>query len=339
MKLWLLIALLLTPFGVSASNAGIVQGLWYDREVFFAGEPVRVYAAIRNNTGGDLSGTVEFFVNDTKIERNNVDALDGRIIESWADWSPDYGTSTIRASLTRTEISSTASGTQAVAVTSALAESVIFIDRDTDNDQIGNLIDPDDDNDGILDEDDDAPLTPTSVPAEEPTDASTDPDTTADTPTTPVNWSSDEARGLEQYLTESRAESTLSAVTRTITDTKKRLDAYRENRSQSDTSTEASSTTKTALSALASTSPDGFGAVTRSQDEPETQPSPSGSGDGWLTIIWNAIAAAFGGGYTLLLALLSFILSYPSLLQVALLILILYLILKTAKKFAGRPNQ
>jgi hypothetical protein len=132
-------------------NAGIVQGLWYSQDTVFAGDTVRIYVAIRNNTGSDLSGTVEFFDGDKRLERKNVQALDGRIIESWADWTPTYGTHTLSANLARTELHKVGSSTQAVEVTSALAEDVLFVDYDTDKDTIGNEDDADDDGDKISD--------------------------------------------------------------------------------------------------------------------------------------------------------------------------------------------
>ena len=63
-----------------AFNAGIVQGLWYDKEKVFVGESVRIYVAVRNNTGTDLIGQVAFSVNGEKIEESDIKALDGRII-------------------------------------------------------------------------------------------------------------------------------------------------------------------------------------------------------------------------------------------------------------------
>ena len=155
MQKWLIIFILLcTPLEFSAAqefNAGIVKGLWYDQELFFADEPIRMYVAVRNNTGADLKGAVEFFVNGERIERNFIDALNGRIVESWADWTPKYGTSTVSASLSRTEITSTASGTKSVTLRSTIAEDMIFVDLDTDKDDIGNAEDTDDDGDGESD--------------------------------------------------------------------------------------------------------------------------------------------------------------------------------------------
>lgn len=339
------------------SNAGIVQGLWYDQDTFFAEKPVRIYVAIRNNTGADLKGAVEFFVNGERIERNFIDALDGRIVESWADWTPPYGTSTVSATLSRTELSSTASGTQAVTVTSALAEDVIFVDLDTDNDMIGNQEDTDDDGDGVSDSDEEAAGTdPLSYdePASEEEDAETDKDndTKADESETETENLTDDGdpAGLEQYLTDNRASDALSSVTNFVTNTKKRLDEYRENRSESreepqedDAGTgggeaaapeaeTASSSDETATSTdEVEKAPEvHIGEITRSTEE------KSGGFSNVLAGLWSGIAAVIIFIYDTFLLGLSVLLGRPILVQVLLLLLILFLILKLASRFSRR---
>ena len=317
------------------SNAGIVQGLWYDREDFFTGETVRVYVAVRNNTGADLSGTVEFFVNGERVERNNIDALDGRIIESWGDWTPDYGTSTISATLSRTEISSTASGTQSVVVTSALAEDTIFIDRDTDNDGTGDLIDQDDDGDGIADSDDAEPLV-FNEPAETAEDTEEDENEieteAANARISAPSETDSQSAGLEQFLTPSRADSALASLTKTITESKRQLDSYRAERSSDNDEAGAEETPSVSSASTTGTvTPEGFGTVTRTQDTEAAQ-------SGWLDTIWQFIAATFSIIYTVILAGLSWLLGHASLVQLLLLFLLLYALYKTAKKFGSRPS-
>lgn len=332
---------------LASNNAGIVRGLWYSEENFFAGEPLRVYVAIRNNTGSDLSGTVEFFVNNKKIERSNIDALDGRIIESWADWTPTYGTSTITATLSRTEISSTASGTRAVEATSALAEDIIFVDYDTDQDGIGNLEDKDDDGDGKTDLEekaagtdplryDEPPRTDKSETGEQTAEANSNDSTTA------VNSGSynhsyennptGASEGLEQFLTPSRADTMLNSVTDVVRTTKKKLDDYRAERQQQ-IDPPAPSEVKV--------NEDGFGEIERiSKDKKKAQESkpvaekPEGFFGDLLTFLGNIIS----GVYTVILGALSFALGYPALIQIILLILILYITYRLARKFGRRPN-
>ena len=217
---------------VAQTNAGFVQGLWYDRETLLDGEPVRIYAAIRNNTGGDLTGTVEFYVNGERIERNSVAALQNRIIESWADWTPAYGTSTITATLSRTELSSTASGTQRVSVVSTLTEDVVFVDRDTDGDGVGDASDADDDGDGISDAEE-AVRGSDPLVFDAPTDAggAAEASHSREEPSTGARAEQEDTKngpeGLERFFADSRAKDALGTLTEVINTTRTQLDAYR----------------------------------------------------------------------------------------------------------------
>lgn len=333
-----IIILLIIPSFANASNAGIVRGLWYDQETFFAGETVRVYVAVRNNTGADLSGTVEFFVNGNKIERNNIAALDGRIIESWADWTPDYGTSSISATLSRTELSSTASGTKAVEVVSALAEDVVFIDYDTDKDGLGNLVDKDD-GDGITDQDEKNAGTDPLVYNKQNSEVNSS--ETSGSTTTAINRSSEgntydnhtgASEGLEQFLTPSRADTVLGNVTETIHATKQKLDDYIKTRQQQ--------SNKQTVKNI-KVNQDGFGEIERVSSEErkdvESKPTaekPSGFFGDILTIFGKIFSSIF----TVVLAALSFVLGYPALIQLFLLFLILYVMYRLAKKAGSRPS-
>ena len=325
-----LLGYLLMPGAATASsNAGIVQGLWFETDTFFAGDTVRVYVAVRNNTAGDFSGTVEFFADEERIERNNIDALPGRLVESWADWTPDYGTSTLRATLSRTEISSSASGTEAIAVTSALAELARFVDRDTDGDTIGDNVDPDDDNDGIPDTDDASPLVfddPTEEPSAEPEQTT---ERTAATKARDETTNSD-PNGLEQFLTPSRADTALASLTEVINQSKEDLDAYRDRRKIPDTEPEATA------DEVASTSPDGFGPITRSTDPSTVTIEPDDSGSSWWQSLLSILTAIATTLYTALLSIPSFALGYPVLIQLLLICTLLYFIYRLAKRFGGR---
>jgi len=351
--------LLLPSLAGANSNAGIVQGLWYDHDRVFVDTPVRVYVAIRNNTGAELRGTVEFYVNGTRIERNSINALNGRIVESWADWTPRYGTTTVSATLTRTEITSTASGTQAVQVTSALAEDIIFVDYDTDGDGIGNQTDTDDDNDGLSDETERENGTDPLRYNESDADAE-DPDGEAENHNaspTQGDSNADEATGLEQYLTENRTRDFLSTLTDFINNSKIELDAYRDRRedarlydeaereltpvdlSPSEANTDTSSSTSLGTTSK-STSLDftdieevqattsHIGEITRTQAE---EPNAL---KGFLSKTWLGIKAGFNFLYDKLLFGLSAFLGHPVLVQVVLLFLILFLILKIARRLS-----
>lgn len=331
------------PFLGLASNAGIVQGLWFNDDTFFANDTVRVYVAVRNYTGSDLSGTVEFFVNEKKIERRTIDVLDGRIIESWADWKASYGTSTVRANLIRTEISSTETGTETIAVTSALAEATIFVDHDTDGDDIGDTTDLDDDNDGVSDEEEikagsdpltyDEPEEPEDESSDTGSETNDDADDNGNTPTN--NHTSGNPEGLEQYLTPSRADTLLSSFTEGINTTKRNLDSYIETRSDTLNSSRTGAETDIAVNE------DGFGAIERISGDKKNEPvaeTPDLEELGFFGDVLAIIGKIISVIYTVVLSALSFTLGYPALIQILLLFLLLFAIFRLAKKLGGRPS-
>lgn len=347
---WLcLITLLLLPFtGARAqdSNAGIVQGLWYSHEPIFVDQTVRIYAAVRNNTGADLSARVEFFANGELIERTSISALNNRIVETWADWQPTYGEHEITVNLSRTELSQVGSTTKEVEVVSALAEDVLFVDLDTDNDGIGDKEDSDDDGDGISDNKEKAAGTDPldkNDPGEEAEESSEEEAGGSEAParTDP----SAEPAGLEQYLTDGQADETLSSVTKKINETKRRLDAYRENRNNqheqentpytdnvlADSLRESASSSPilTTDPLLPSTDPAGFGAVTRSHADEDA---------GWFAKLTNMLGQLLSSLYTFVLFLLSQYLAHPIFVQLTFLILILFILIKFARKLARRPQ-
>lgn len=335
-----LLLFLLSPV-VSAQefNAGIVQGLWYSQEVIFADQPVRIYIAIRNNTGSDLTGTVEFFDDDKKIDQMSVSALDGRIIERWADWTPTYGEHTISASLTRTKLYTVGESSESVTVTASLAKDSFFTDYDTDQDGVGNTSDTDDDGDGISDDDEVANGTDPLVfdkPTPEPTSSSEENNSdTSNEEGSTQTANSTTAEGMEQYLTPSRADTLLESVTTFVNQSKEELDTYRNARAVENGNVEP-----TALETI-EVNEDGFGEITRSSKEdskPKKEKPKAQKPDGFLGDTFSFIGAIFGGIYTGALAVLSWSLGYPILIQLLLLLGILYALFKIAKKLGSRPE-
>jgi hypothetical protein len=316
-------------------NAGIVQGLWYSQEKIFVGETVRIYVAIRNNTGSDLTGTVEFFDGERRIDRQNVQALSGRIVESWADWKPSYGSHDLSATLSRIEIHTIGSSTKSVEVTSAIAKDALFVDYDTDGDGIGNEEDSDDDGDGVSDVQEKIngtdPLVKNVVEKEESATAeSKDNDTTDETIADNTEIDRENGpEGLEQYLAESPAENVFSTVTRYINAAKQNLDTYRENR-EVRRDTHASST-------LSTVNADGFGEISRGQEgEQVTEKSDEA---GFFDKLFGLIGTLLNAIYTFILATLSFILAHPILVQLGILLIILFAIVKLAAKFGKRRSK
>ncbi len=341
------VTLFLFPFftvRAQESNAGIVQGLWYGTEKFFAGENARMYIAIRNNTGSDLTGTVDFFDGEKKLDRKQVQALNGRIIESWADWSPSYGTHTVSANLSRIELTAVGTTTQEIEVISALAKDTIFVDYDTDHDNIGNNEDTDDDNDGASDIQERSngtnPLVyniskpVSSEVTTENTQSAKGAEGEADVPPgATASDSSHASDGMERYLAPSRAQSILSDVTQYIATTKQSLDTYRTKRAED-------AVLAKATSSLPLVNEDGFGEIERMRETTNTHFSlPTFNGEGFFGKLFDGIGKLFFAFSTFILSLVSVILGHPIFVQLGLLLLILFILIKSASKFGRRPRK
>lgn len=322
LRLFALLLLLYPLSGVASDiNAGFVRGIWYSSESVFADTPTRVYVAIRNNTGADLTGTVTFYANNKKIGTQPVAALNSRIIESWVDWEPAYGEYELRAELTQVKLSTVGSQREAVDTAIAAASDKIFVDYDTDGDSTGNKTDEDDDGDKVSDEEEIAAGTDPLVSSR---DATT---TEATTKTTEVTSSpSATAGGLERYLTPSRADTLLSGLTTWATNVKTKLDDYREARSRGTGDTPPPVPVNS----------DGFGEVTRTTDPdaiPDTAPTPNS----FVSDFVRLIGALLSGIMTLALALVSWILGHVLFLQLLFLAAILAGTYFLAQKMGSRP--
>lgn len=322
------LVLCLVPWWTYAlDNAGIVDGLWYDPEPFFVGDTVRIYVAVRNHTDGDMSGTVDFFDGDTLIGKSSFTALRGHVIESWVDWTATMGTHRIRATISRSAI--VGSDGSADTLTTALAEDVLTVERDTDGDDIGDAIDTDDDNDGTSDEEETTagtdPLTSSS--ASETTSAvgrTTSRISGKDTDTEPD--------GIEEYLADNAAQHFLTDVTDVINTSKQRLDVYRAERATDDAPDEKSvvpTRTETGHSSSTGYSAEGFGTVERTTTAAWTS---------WFSKGWDWFLHALSSIYTFLLYLLSHALGYPALVELFILIGIPASIYYVSRRLARRPR-
>jgi hypothetical protein len=338
--IFILFTLPFNAVSAQSSNAGIVQGLWYSQEKVFAGEKVRIYVAIRNNTGGDLKGIVEFFDGEKKLERQNVQALSGRIIESWTDWTPTYGSHNLKATIIRTELSRVGSSTKEIVVSSALAEDTLFVDYDTDKDGIGNTEDVNDDNDTFTDAEEKQngtdPLVKNEVTVQ--TETSNDKEEVRDVAETDDEddkrvTTQNSSAGLEQYLAPSRAETVLTSVTQYVDTAKQKVDNYRVARRDADKTridAEKQQGTNGGMTE-GQTNEDGFGEVTRKD--------AGGTGinaGGFLDKAYALITTLFNSIYTFVLWTISFVLGHPMLVQLAILLGILFTILRLASKFGNR---
>lgn len=134
-------------------NAGFVSGLWYSSNDFFAGDSVRIYSAIQNNSGFDIVGKIQFFDNEDIVGDSEFSVINGRLIEKWTDWSVKKGDHNIYIKLTDTKKAIIGGGFEPI--TLAFDSSRVdkrSVDSDTDGDKVGDTVDTDDDNDGLPDE-------------------------------------------------------------------------------------------------------------------------------------------------------------------------------------------
>ncbi len=133
-------------------NAGFVSGLWYSSNTFFAGDNVRIYSAIQNNSGFDIVGKIQFFNNEEIIGESDFSAVNGQLAEKWADWKAEKGDHNIYIKLIDTK--KALIGGEFEPITLAFDSSNAdkrFVDSDTDGDKIGDAVDTDNDNDGLSD--------------------------------------------------------------------------------------------------------------------------------------------------------------------------------------------
>jgi hypothetical protein len=154
-----------------SSNIGIIKGIWFSEDIYFAQDPIRIYTAIQNNSGNDIQGSVEFFDNDISIGTKNFTALNGRIAEVWIDSLVTQGKHNYSVAITEAQINKPGEAPETITPSVIRSDDVIVVDIDTDGDNIGDEIDDDDDNDGFTDDDEEQqgtdPLDSQEYPKEE----------------------------------------------------------------------------------------------------------------------------------------------------------------------------
>jgi hypothetical protein len=309
----------------SEPNAGFVQGLWYSSEPVFVGVPTRIYVAVRNNTEHDLTGTVRFMDNDVRIGSSEISALSGRLVEAWVDWTPTDGEHNISAIVTDAELHVIGGKTESIDVGGVTAEDSVIVDFDTDKDGVGNATDTDDDNDSILDTDEKArgsnPLVPNPATKEIPK--------AEEAVTEIIDEETDEEvsteEGLEQYVSDGIADSLLGNATEKIENAQESLDAYREKRNEALANKKDTATNDTKEeTALGSTA-----TITRTQLEPK---------ESLLNSFITSVASLLSLVWTFVLWVTSRGLSNPALIEVLLLLGIVYMVYRIARRFGRRPN-
>ncbi len=317
-------------------NAGFVQGLWYGSETVIANEPTRIYVALRNNTQNDLTGTVRFSDNGTRIGVSYVSALPGRLVEAWVDWKPQYGEHTITATLSDVRVYEIGQTPETGEVEDTIAQDTLYVDFDTDKDGIPNKTDTDDDNDTVSDKDEEArktdPLKADPIAKDEDDDSKTEREEeserneeTKKTRDEPENQSGPGPLGLERYVPNPTVKNAFETVTDTINKAKTSVDEYRDTRNDVlrgyfDGSKATSSTPGSDLGAT----------ITRTKIENE---------ESFFTAVIEGGKAFVSGVYSFLLWILSKALTYPAILELLLLLFIILFVYRTARKLGRRRGS
>ncbi len=323
------------PYGVHAeeTNAGFVQGLWYSAEPVFAGVPTRIYIAVRNNTGHDLTGTVRFTDNGKRIGSFEVSALEGRLVEAWVDWTPTFGEHVVTATVSDATLHIIGGGTEAIDIAGITASDTLSVDYDTDHDGVSNTEDADDDNDSVSDSDETErgtnPLVTNPKAVSEDISAKEDNTEVLTTDTRAhTNTPTSSGEGLEQYVENETVDTLLSNATTKIERAKTALDTYREERdaalSQSTSPTDTENPPEMKLGTLTENA-----TITRTQ---------IGTDTGLLGSFVSGVAALLTSLWTLVLFSTSKILSHPAILEALLLVGILVFFYRVARRF-GRRNR
>lgn len=149
------LAALLLPFVAFAAQDDLIlspANVRFSTNTFLEGKTIRIYATVTSASNNDLRGVVKFFDGKEQIKGDQpVSVLAGRDDSVFADWVAELGDHTLKALLIPFE-------NDADDLSNNYVEKTITVFADTDRDGIANKDDPDDDNDGVVDEADAFPL-------------------------------------------------------------------------------------------------------------------------------------------------------------------------------------
>ncbi len=310
-------------------NAGFVEGLWYSSDTVFAQQPTRIYVAVRNNSAHDLTATIRFTDNNIRIGSSEIRALSGRLVEAWVDWIPTQGEHVLRATVSDSTLHIIGGGTKSANLSGMIAEDSLTVDYDTDKDGVGNATDSDDDNDGVSDTDE--VLSGTDPLKVDPKISTATTSPVAETITPEGREANDEPDshtpllGLEKYVSNETVGTLLSNVTEKVERAKESLDEYRDKRNETlySTSTAPKKESETSSSTNTAT-------ITRTQIE---------SDKGFIGSFIDGVVSLLQNVWTFILWLLSGTLNYPALIELLLLLSILYMIYRTARRLGRRQNN
>lgn len=140
-------------FAATGELALPASGVVFSNSSPLEGDTVRIRATVNNLSSLDLLGTVRILANGKSVGGDQaISALAKNSDDVFVDWTPaSYGTYEIHVQVIPWDASGDDPSNNSV-------KKSIFIDQDTDRDNIPNNSDPDDDNDGVADADDSFPL-------------------------------------------------------------------------------------------------------------------------------------------------------------------------------------
>jgi hypothetical protein len=321
-------------------NAGFVEGIWYATDPVFADIPNRVYVAFRNYAQDDFSATIYFADNGKRIGSSEVNALSGRLVEAWVDWTPAQGSHTLSVTLAHATTHGVGTTERTIDVSDFLVEDTISVAYDTDRDGIPNPEDTDDDNDGVSDTDESVrgsdPLVANPVTSQSPStsEASAEKDakytksSTDDTEKKVPTIASDQTEGLERFAGAGTIDTLLGNVTEKVGDARRSVDTYREARNEK-LSLESFTTTDTSTS-ISEPSGTDTATITRTQ---------IGTKNTLLKAFIEGVSGILQSIWTFVLWALSQALGHPALMQVFLLLGILYTFYRLMRRVGRRPNN
>ena len=147
---------LLFPFAVSATSipAGVLKDqIWFSKDPFFVGDTITIFTFVFNSSDYRLSGTMVLTDGTTTIDKKTFTVLpSGGSQVVLFPWTVTKGQHNFTAKISENQLDKVSGGVVDSPISTVQTVSVKrFADLDTDHDGIGNLIDTDDDGDGLSD--------------------------------------------------------------------------------------------------------------------------------------------------------------------------------------------